>query len=314
MLGFESMGAPKQKWTKEEEAALRAGIEKYGPGKWSAILKDPALSCYLASRSNVDLKDKWRNINVTAHGWGSREKARLAFKKSSQLAKQTSKHLALSTITNGRSNVALDVRPLTAVNTSLPSPDTPRSDPRFDNLVLEAISSLKEPKGSNKSTIAMYIEDNHLATPNLKKLLSPSLKSLTECGKLVKMGQNYMVGGSLLQTDGMPKSVHSRQEEMEGKRFPNLLKDTSKRLREEIRLMTKSEIDAELSKMTLMNAEEAAKTAAQAVAEAEIAIAEAEQAAREAEAAEADAEAAQAFAEAAMMTLRNSRNSVRILR
>lgn len=308
------MGAPKQKWTKEEEAALRAGIEKYGPGKWSAILKDPALSCYLASRSNVDLKDKWRNINVTAHGWGSREKARLAFKKSSQLAKQTNKHLALSIITNGRSNVAVDARPLTAVNTSLPSPDTPRSTPRFDHLVLDAISSLKEPKGSNKSTIAMYIEDNHLAPPNFRKLLSPSLKSLTECGKLMKMGQNYMVGGSLLQTDGMPKSVHSRQEEMEGKRFPILLKDTSRRLREEIKLMTKSEIDEELSEMTSMNAEEAAKTAAKIVAEAELAIAEAEQAAREAEEAEADVEAAHAFAEAAMMTLRNSRNSVRSLR
>lgn len=308
------MGAPKQKWTKEEEAALRAGIEKYGPGKWSAILKDPALSCYLASRSNVDLKDKWRNINVTAHGWGSREKARLAFKKSSQLAKQTGRHLALSTITNVRSNVVIEARPLTAVNASLPSPDTPRSTPRFDNLVLDAISSLKEPRGSNKSTIAMYIEDNHLTPPNFKKLLSPSLKSLTECGKLVKMGQNYLVGGSLQQTDGMPKSAYSRQEETEGKRFPNLLKDTSKRLREEIRLMTKSEIDAELSEMNFMNAEEAAKTAAEVVAEAELAIAEAEEAAKEAELAEADAEAAQAFAEAAMMTLRNSRNPVKSLR
>lgn len=307
MLGLETMGAPKQKWTKEEEAALRAGIEKYGPGKWSAILKDPALSCYLASRSNVDLKDKWRNINVTAHGWGSREKARLAFKKSSQLAKQTSKHLALSTITNCRSNIALDARPLATINASLPSPDTPRSFPRFDNLVLDAISCLKEPKGSNKSTIAMYIEENHLAPPHFKKLLSPSLKCLTERGKLVKMGQNYMVGGSW-QTDGLPKSAHSRQEETEGKRFPNLMKDTSKKLREEIRLMTKSEIDAELSKMTLMNAEEAAATAAKAVAEAELAIAQAEEAAKDAEAAEADAEAAQAFAEAAMLALRNSRN------
>lgn len=50
------MGAPKQKWTPEEEAALKAGIQKYGIGKWSTILKDPEFSTDLRSRSNVDLK------------------------------------------------------------------------------------------------------------------------------------------------------------------------------------------------------------------------------------------------------------------
>lgn len=50
------MGAPKQKWTPEEEAALKAGIAKYGVGKWSTILKDLEFSDVLRSRSNVDLK------------------------------------------------------------------------------------------------------------------------------------------------------------------------------------------------------------------------------------------------------------------
>lgn len=50
------MGAPKQKWTSGEEAALKAGIAKYGVGKWSTILKDPEFSTVLRSRSNVDLK------------------------------------------------------------------------------------------------------------------------------------------------------------------------------------------------------------------------------------------------------------------
>ena len=50
------MGAPKQKWTSEEEAALKAGIQKYGMGKWSTILKDPQFTTVLRSRSNVDLK------------------------------------------------------------------------------------------------------------------------------------------------------------------------------------------------------------------------------------------------------------------
>jgi myb proto-oncogene protein len=50
------MGAPKQRWTSEEEAALRAGIARHGVGKWRTILKDPEFSSTLCYRSNVDLK------------------------------------------------------------------------------------------------------------------------------------------------------------------------------------------------------------------------------------------------------------------
>lgn len=74
--------------------------------------------------------------------------------------------------------------------------------------------------------------------------------------------------------------------------------------KDDMNILTKSQIDVELAKMRSMTPQEAAAAAAQAVAEAEAAIAEAEEAAREAEAAEADAEAAQAFAEAAMKTLK----------
>lgn len=66
------------------------------------------------------------------------------------------------------------------------------------------------------------------------------------------------------------------------------------------KILTKSQVDQELSKIRGMTALEAAAAAAKAVAEAEAAIAEAEAAAREAEAAEAEAEAAQVFAKAAM--------------
>lgn len=50
------MGAPKQKWTAEEEAALKAGVLKHGAGKWRTILTDPEFSGILHLRSNVDLK------------------------------------------------------------------------------------------------------------------------------------------------------------------------------------------------------------------------------------------------------------------
>lgn len=50
------MGVPKLKWTSAEEEALRAGIAKYGIGKWINIKVDPEFSQILISRSNIDLK------------------------------------------------------------------------------------------------------------------------------------------------------------------------------------------------------------------------------------------------------------------
>ncbi|EMS58322.1 Histone H1 [Triticum urartu] len=81
------MGAPKQRWTSEEEAALKAGVAKHGPGKWRTILRDTDFSAVLRLRSNVDLKDKWRNLSVTAGGYGSREKARMALKQGKRVPK-----------------------------------------------------------------------------------------------------------------------------------------------------------------------------------------------------------------------------------
>lgn len=53
------MGAARQKWTAEEENALRAGVVKHGADKWHTILKDHEFNVILASRSNVDLKVKF---------------------------------------------------------------------------------------------------------------------------------------------------------------------------------------------------------------------------------------------------------------
>ena len=55
------MGAPKSKWTSDEEKALRVGVEKYGPGRWRAIQKDSELGPVLMTRSNVDLKVRVMN-------------------------------------------------------------------------------------------------------------------------------------------------------------------------------------------------------------------------------------------------------------
>ena len=66
---------------------------------------------------------------------------------------------------------------------------------------------------------------------------------------------------------------------------------------DDVNILSKSQIDAEISKVKGLTAQEAAAAAAKAVAEAEAAIAQAEAAARE-------AEAAQVFAKAAMKALK----------
>ncbi|XP_009606143.1 telomere repeat-binding factor 1 [Nicotiana tabacum] len=289
------MGAPKQKWTPEEEAALKAGVRKHGPGKWRTILKDPEFSGVLCLRSNVDLKDKWRNMSVMANGWGSREKARLALKGMNQTRKQDENSLAL--IIEAQSDEEIVEARLATTSSGSPQiGGSKRSIIRLDNLIMEAISNLKEPGGSNKTTIATYIEDQYWAPPNFKRLLSAKLKYLTATGRLIKVKRKYRIA---------PMSALSDRRRMpsiplleSGQRISNRVDRDDMNMR-----TTKAQVDLELATMRSMTLQEAAASAAQAVAEAEAAIEEAEEAARVAEAAEAEAEAAQAFAKAAMKTL-----------
>nr|CAB3473426.1 unnamed protein product [Digitaria exilis] len=260
------MGAPKQRWTPEEEAALKAGVAKHGPGKWRTILRDPDFSLLLRLRSNVDLKDKWRNLSVTAGGYGSREKARMALKKGRRVVpKLTAEPMDVDV--NGLDNVhdtVIDAEPLAMVVEPLALEESPeKSVARLDDLILEAIRKRKEPSGSNKVAIAAYIEVNQ------KYRIAPSSPS---------------------SLDGISAKVHSAGE-INGE-------NNSEQL-------TKPQVDAELEKMKVMTKEEAAAFAAKAVAEAELAIAEAEEAARVAEAAENDAEAAKAFLEAVTLSVRD---------
>jgi transcription factor MYB, plant len=72
------MGVPKQRWTPEEEAALKAGVAKHGPGKWRTILRDSDFSALLRLRSNVDLKVTLGSPGRAGGGflaisWGSTE-------------------------------------------------------------------------------------------------------------------------------------------------------------------------------------------------------------------------------------------------
>ncbi|KAF5444297.1 hypothetical protein F2P56_036783 [Juglans regia] len=297
------MGAPKQKWTQEEEAALKAGVIKHGAGKWRTILKDPEFSGVLYLRSNVDLKDKWRNMSVMANGWGSREKARLAVKRVPQVPKQDENSMALSTVVQSDEDF-VDAKPLGVSNDTLQVPAPKRSIVRLDNLIFEAITSLKEPNGSNKTTIATYIEEQYWAPTDFKRLLSAKLKYLTANRKLIKVKRKYRIAPTPAFSDRRNSSMlllNGRQRVFQ-------------KVEDDAHIFTKSQIDLELERMRYMTPQEAAVAAAQAVAEAEAAMAEAEEAAREAEAAEADAEAAQAFAAAAVKTLKGRNNPKMMIR
>ncbi|XP_027347050.1 telomere repeat-binding factor 2-like isoform X1 [Abrus precatorius] len=289
------MGAPKQKWTAEEEAALKAGVVKHGAGKWRTILTDPEFSAILRMRSNVDLKDKWRNINVTAI-WGSRQKAKLALKRSLPAPKNDNNHTALSAAV--QHDEILDTKPLAVSFGTLQSSNSKEQISRLgDNDILEAIVNLKVPKGSDKAAIASYIEEKYRSLPSLTKLLSTKLKHMVASGKIIKEKHKYRIAlssavsekrkcSSLILVEGRPKDSPEA-----GKH-------------DDVKILSKSQIDAEISKVKGMTAQEAAAAAAKAVAEAEVAIAQAEAAAREAEAAEAEADAAQVFAKAAMKALK----------
>ncbi|KAL3517958.1 hypothetical protein ACH5RR_020547 [Cinchona calisaya] len=49
-----------KRWSTSEEDALRIGVEKYGRGKWKIILNE--YRDVFEERTEVDLKDKWRNL------------------------------------------------------------------------------------------------------------------------------------------------------------------------------------------------------------------------------------------------------------
>ncbi|KAG7535655.1 Homeobox-like domain superfamily [Arabidopsis thaliana x Arabidopsis arenosa] len=284
------MGAPKQKWTPEEEAALKAGVLKHGTGKWRTILSDTEFSLILKSRSNVDLKDKWRNISVTAL-WGSRKKAKLALKMTPPATKQDDNNTALSIV--ALANDDERAKP-TSPGGSCASK---RSITSLDKIILEAITNLKELRGSDRTSIFLYIEENFKTPPNMKRHVAVRLKHLSSNGTLVKIKHKYRFSSNFIPVGARQMSP---QLFLEG----NNKKDLPKPEENGAKSLTKSRVDGELFMIKGMTAQEAAEAAARAVAEAECAITEAEEAAKEAERAEAEAEAAQIFAKAALKALK----------
>ncbi|XP_006644322.1 single myb histone 2-like isoform X1 [Oryza brachyantha] len=298
------MGAPKQRWTPEEEAALKAGVAKHGTGKWRTILRDPEFTALLRLRSNVDLKDKWRNLSVTAGGYGSRERARMALKGGKRGPKAIAGPMDVDEkIPDNDDNAVIDAKPLAVVVETMQlesSSEPEKSVARLDDLILEAIENLKEPSGSTKTAISAYIEEQYWPPDGFQKFLSAKLKAMVATGKLIKVNQKYRIAPSSNSSGGKNMKLFSTGEmNIENSNVGQL---------------SQPQVDAELDKMKNMSKEEAAAFAARAVAEAETAIAEAEAAARAAEAAEAEADAAKAFLDAVALTMQNRNHASAVLR
>lgn len=82
-------------------------------------------------------QDKWRNINVTAI-WGSRQKAKLALKRSLPAPKIDNNHMALSTVV--QHDEVLDTKPLAVSGGPLQSPNFKEQISRLQNIQLIYLS------------------------------------------------------------------------------------------------------------------------------------------------------------------------------
>lgn len=317
------MGNPKQKWTPEEEAALRAGVDKHGAGKWRTIQKDPEFQTVLNHRSNVDLKDKWRNMNVGLSGHGSREKL------PKSLSKLKGSEECMSPVPMGVLSGDVSAEDTHGNADTLVSSDSSKDrkllDHRYTELVINAINELKDPNGCGTTAIASFIEAHHPVPSNFRRLLSSKLRDMVSQGNLLKVKQNYKINTiePLFRNEGLPAQGRDERRDLypgvgRGHDFDaatiRLSQDACSSdltKRKFIRGGPAPRFDMDIAKLKIKTAQEAARAAAVAVAEAEAAAAAAERAAKEAEAAEAEAEAAELAVELAALAARNPKKVCR---
>uniref|UniRef100_A0A1J3D3F7 MYB transcription factor n=1 Tax=Noccaea caerulescens TaxID=107243 RepID=A0A1J3D3F7_NOCCA len=181
------MGNQKLKWTAEEEEALLAGIKKHGPGKWKNILRDPEFSDQLINRSNIDLKDKWRNLSVAPGIQFTKDKTRPV----------KVKEEGVTPALVGPDGITVPPSPAPSLRRSASSEFTvddscnavadTKNAPRYDGMIFEALSALADADGSDISSIFTFIESRHAVPANFRRILSSRLRRLAAQEKLVKV-------------------------------------------------------------------------------------------------------------------------------
>ncbi|KAL7133208.1 hypothetical protein ABFS83_12G124900 [Erythranthe nasuta] len=189
------MGNPKQKWTAEEEEALRAGVAKHGVGKWKLIQRDPVFNQLLFARSNIDLKDKWRNLSV-ANGQGPRDKTKITKPKANPVDAPAT---PLPAVAQPSTAVAPSSQDVVTTDVVMLDPSKPLPEgnnaAKYNAMIYEALSTLKEPNGSHSGAIATYIEQRYEVPQKFKRVLSSRLRRLVEQDKLEKVENCYKMKG-----------------------------------------------------------------------------------------------------------------------
>ncbi|CAL5361199.1 hypothetical protein CsSME_00052060 [Camellia sinensis var. sinensis] len=168
------MGNQKQKWTTEEEEALRAGVAKHGTGKWKNILKDPDFALSLSQRSNIDLKDKWRNMGISTAAHSSKEKIRIPRVKA----------ITAGPLTNGQNSASASL---------IDDDKDGKTAPRYNAMIFEALTAIKDSNGADISAILNFIERRHEVPQNFRRSLSSKLRRLVLQGKLEKVQNCYKI-------------------------------------------------------------------------------------------------------------------------
>ncbi|KAL2493274.1 Telomere repeat-binding factor 5 [Abeliophyllum distichum] len=176
------MGNAKLKWTPEEEETFKAGVAKHGTGHWKDILTDPEFAPRLANRSNVQLKDKWRNMCT----------------KDPILNEIILAAVSTPKAQNAASSSLIPVDD--AVDDPSESPQDVRYAPTYNTMIFEAISSIKDHNGSNSGAIKGFIEKNYKVPQNFRKILCSKLRRLVLQGKLDKVQDCYKIKDAAMDT------------------------------------------------------------------------------------------------------------------
>lgn len=301
------MGAPKQRWSREEEEALKAGILKHGAGKWTAILKDAEFRSILALRSNVDLKDKYRNMGTVRSGErsgeASREKAAAALKRSKQNLIQDSSQLAPSGSNEDYPSATKDAETL-IVSVNSPESSGQKQNSKLETLILKAIACMKDSTGSSITNISSYIEDNFKYVPDSRQEIGEKTKEMASAGKLEKFGKHKY---KLAQNTNHSKGKFSKARSNEGRQKESMNPDgDAKNVMKNVdRPSNNAGTPPQCRGKTAC---EAAVEAAQAVARAEVLMAEAIEAQKQLELAEACAYASNSLLKKLDMEI-NRRNA-----
>ncbi|KAF8393593.1 hypothetical protein HHK36_021837 [Tetracentron sinense] len=156
--------------------------------------------------------DKWRNMSVSASGQGSREKLRTPKLK----ALPAPPTVLLSNIQSSSATpVAQDASADTVMDDSAKSLLDGKIAPRYNAMIFEALSTIKDPNGSDIGAIISFIEQRHEVPQNFRRLLSSKLRRLVAQEKLEKVHNCYRIKKDILFGTKTPtpkqKDVRPRQ-------------------------------------------------------------------------------------------------------